>query len=427
MGYDLSKIVTKSKERLSWINTANQTEKPLGDVFPTTALRNYNELGIPYLDLRAVEALLSSAKYYGFDNYAQTKTYNTGEKVTDGNSLNELYYKSVVDNNTGQLLTDTNFWEQKYFFAEQLRNKTVSVIEKTITKTLSSKKEFNQTKNVLQNSSLIISDGSRSTTEVKQGRLVGISIRTRDFNNVLMNIPAMGVKLTESQDLTIYVYHTSQTEPITSFTVPAGQSFKFSDIVDLNLGFYTEEYENGGEFKICYLENDLTGSAVIKDVTYDYHSSCGCGSTASHKAEKTYKYIRHIAPFYVENADIPLSNELWSEDVEKTDTKSNFGINFKFNILCDWTEIILQNLHLWDDALILGMQVGVAELAQGSHRHNDAQMLTKIDAVVQLQPEGGDLRGQYEKACKEIDLDISDLDSPCMPKKPQQGMRHRVV
>ena len=419
MAYDLNKIVTKSFERLSWKNTANTTEKPLGDLFPTTALRNYNELGIPSLDLRGVEALLTSADYYGYDVYSVTKEYSTGNIISNGNKSKPLYYESAVDGNTGNDITDLNFWTPKYFFAEQLKNKTVSVIEKTITKTLSSKKELNQTKNVLQNSSLVISDGTRNTTEVKQGRLVGISIRTRDFNNVVVNIPAMGVKLTQSQDLTIYVYHTSQVDPITSFTVPSGQSFKFSDIPDLNLGYITEDYQIGGEFKICYLESDLLGSAIINDCNYNYYANCGCGTTASHKAMKTYKYIRDISGFYVDAADIPANNELWDEDVETIDTNSNYGINFKFNIVCDWTDIILQNLYLWDNALILGMQMGIAELAQGSHRHNDAQMLTKLDAVVQLQSEGGDLRGQYEKACKEIDLDISDMDSPCMPKKAQ--------
>ncbi len=429
MSYDIDKIVDKLlADRLSWVNTNDSNEKPLGDTFPTTARRFYNQLGDQQLSLRSVESILESPEYYGYDAYQQTKTYSIGNKVSNGNELSPFYYESITDNNTGNPVTDIVNWKQKYFFAELLKQKTIRVVESTIVRVLNKKKEFNQTKPTLLQATLVDTDRSGQSTTVKQGNVRGISLCALEYNNIAFVIKTLGVKLTEEQTLPIYVYHTSQeTGPIATFNIEAGPNFQLNDIDQLKLGYITDNYNTGGEFKICYYESDLVGSAIEQKLDYNYYSSCNCGGRNSSKAKKAYQFIKRLEPFYVDSTDLPNDLSLWPDDAEQFDKKVNFGFNFQFQIECDLTSIILNNLNLWDDVFIKGMKVSLYETAQESLRHNDTKMMHNQFATALLNEDGGNLRGEYEKSISDMNLDLSDLDSPCMPQLRQKGVRRGTI
>ena len=422
MNYQLDTILPKAYEQLSFINTNDKRERNLSDVFPV-GLRNYNELGHSSLNLRTLEMLLSNVDDFDYDDYDAGQSYSIDDIVSDGQTK-PTYYKSLQNGNLGNSLTDAAFWELKPLFAEELKKFADRTIANVISDVMSKKKELNQTKTLLKTRTLFDADRRKLNTIVNQNRTVGITIKLSNYNNIVFVLQKIGLWLTQSQNVPIKIYETSQLEaPIAEFDINGAPSFTWN-AQNQRLG-YIGDWNTGGEFKIVYDQADLTGQAYNYPLNYDYYAKNNCTKCErkmSNRVKSLYQYIDYIQPFYVEEANVPVDGSLWLYEDEVKTSDQSYGFNFSYALECDMTDIISENMHLFTDALISGMRVSVGKLAVESHRTNDSSELSRAANAVLSDPEGGGLMAKHEQNISDVDLDLSDLESPCMPKKPQTGI-----
>ena len=142
---------------------------------------------------------------------------------------------------------------------------------------------------------------------------------------------------------------------------------------------------------------------------------------------KNYSKHAQIEPFYVSSPNLNAKGQGWDLDAEIPEDNKNYGLNLSFSVNCDITDFIIKNKNIWSNALLLAMKVWACNETVNSTR--DASVVEKMKGQARwlLSPDGDDLRGMLAKEVNRIALNLSDLGSPCAPKRRQKGIRYGVV
>ena len=283
---------------VGWKNSLNTCENPIDPALSTSETGQYYNNTHALLRLDNLQAIAPSKNDYNYPTYNGATSYDTDDIVI----LVGLYYQSLTDANVGNdPATDFVNWKQIFPFSIWLEEQTKESINNLFNSVFVSKKINQQSKSLLADST-IYNAGARTNFEITQARFVGYALALGDYKNLKLTIDKIGLRFTDNVvDLPIYIYHSSQTEPIKEITITTTRTSNFvweklSEPIILE--YWNDLINTGGYFYVGYYEEDLPiGVKAIND-TYDAFKG-PCGSCPAHrKAKQSWDRYARFAQFY---------------------------------------------------------------------------------------------------------------------------------
>lgn len=421
------------REELSQLVGIRQNNNPDFPQLPPSVV--YEDTGEKMLithPLVTIENIDATARNYGkyvFPTWAIGTTYAEGDRVLYSGVSYEALRSTVGD----QPDASPDDWAVLSLLDQFIQDVFENAAEETVNQVFIEKKLNKQAKTVLQSTRSFNGVGNFTDYIINEGKLVGVEISLIHYNNILAIIERVGLQLTMSQDdLTLYLYHTSQLEPIATLSIDQtkSNSMEWHD-AKLRLNYLSEDLDAGGKFYLMYDQDDLDGQAIKKNFNFDRLPcyTCNANDVAGYHAISQWFRVRAVE---VSAANRNAANDLWLWDVTKTKASpdNNHGLNFEFTVRCDLTRFIVQQKDVFAHAVREVTTLKLLEAMANSTRQNNAQ--TKLDVLARLELQSGvaggmNFRKNVENAIKACGFEMSDLDPVCMPCSKVAGIRHATA
>lgn len=296
-----------------------------------------------------------------------------------------------------------------------LEQKEDAAINKLCNDLFTDKKLNQSTKTFLDSVQVVDGAGRLEDTITASDRFVGFEITLQRSNNIKAVISNIGLQFTSIQtNLTIYLFHSSQKEAVGTWVLTSGaaNSFDWISATDPTTGTnelyyvnYALNIDSGGTYYIGYFEEDITESAIKKELGC---SECGGYPNSNYKWSK-WAMIR---PFEVVSGDLDGTNLFDIDRIGYSDT--NYGLNFSFTIESDITEMLVNKKALLVNAL--GYQFALDMLKEmifnPNSRINKMQDTSTRNSIKYEfeAPEGMDtLRDKLKDARNAVGFDLSRI------------------
>jgi len=428
--YDIEKIQDCLFSLIGWKNTLNTCEPVLGPALNQSSSGQFYNRTHALLRLDSLQAIAPSENDYNYPAYNGGTVYSADEIV----KLDGLLYQSLVDSNQGNTpSTSPAFWQQLYPFSEWLEEQTKESINDLFNSVLVRKKINQQSKGSLADSTLF-QQGRRYQTEVNKNRFVGFKLELNNYKNIRLTIDKIGLRFTDSvTDLPIYLYHTSLSEPIsiTNLSTTKGKDFEWSVLeTPIVINYWDDLVNTGGWYYLGYYEEDLpVGISSINDQYDPIRGVCGtCPGLRRQRInwERYRPYLRAYSTA-IPNGNLNIDRSLWDYGIDNVLRDKTFGLNISFKIECDITDIICKNANIFTNALIRQVQRDMANYMLNNNRTDELSNRLRKQALLELNEDGGQLELKLADEVRAISLDLSDLDTPCLPKQDFKGVRHGAV
>jgi len=385
------------------------------------------------LTLDNIANTLEDVDAYQYDVYVLADVYNLNQLVIDSTTQN--IYRSLVVGNTNNALTDPLAWflvGLKPTFVNQLQAIYDNGIQKTLNEVFALKTSIKDeqgnpynlsgvAKSLLSNQSLYEVPNRGTNTDTKNSRFVSVAINLQKRLNIQVQIPQIGLHLTAAQTLPIYIYHTSQREPIATFDVVYTNANSFEWIsIDTQIFNYRSLYGDGGTYYVGYYQDDLVGNSIRYNVEFSNCSSCNGGLGFHYQSyqclQKYQSFIQAPKFFYFDFADLN-GTDIPNIDKRQQIYSSNFGLNLKVNVYCDVTTMICENKLQFQNLLQLQIAYDLLDRVLMNIRNNRIAEITKQNALYELKglENPNSLAKQIERQRQGINFNFSNLDPICLP------------
>lgn len=351
--------------------------------------------------------------------YSAAVTYNKGDVVKDLN----IIYESKVDSNTNHTpASSPTQWRVTNLLSSYLRRMLYASSINLFNGVFTHRKLYEIAKTLLTDVSLYEGVGNLSKKITKLSRFVGYRINP-SYPDTVINISAAGFQFdTVNPTFKLYVYHSSQSAPLSVINVDVDKAISFTwKQLDTLLSLYTNSSSTNtkGRFYIGYYEDDLTGQAIWKEQLFSGAACASCNNLDQYLYKQWSKYFS-IQPIYVENAwlDDTVDRTLFDEEKVIELSNQNWGLNFKIQVNCDVSDLIVRNKFVFVDAL--KKQVTHDLLRDMGYSMRDNQKKEKVSqlAMYALENKENNTKGvikELEEAVKTVSLDLSGMSSVCLP------------
>lgn len=306
-------------------------------------------------------------------------------------------------------------------FQNWLDGKLQSSAVKAVSRLVTTKANKEVTKSLLERTRVYNGVGNIGDKIVKAGRFVGFRIYSP--HQIKIVISQIGVQFDTLQSLKIYLFHSSQVEPVAEPTVNIQKA--------VSLEWITEEFNlnnqtlDGGEFYLGYYEDDLSGQAINREVdlsTLPSCASCNRQDYSYRSAWKKYLKIDTISATYTTKGEL-----FEVEDVtEHYDT--NWGLNLQMSAYCDLTHVIQDQKELLTD--LVGYQTAadlLEEIAYSTRDNHSKEIQAKAKVALDEKENQFNVKAQLKQKLKEADFNLSQLDKVCLPCNKPNRIRYGAV
>lgn len=352
-------------------------------------------------------------------------TYKAGQRVKGSDNKN--YESDASDNLGNDPVASPDDWTEVNLLAEKLTQITRAAINKIFNRVFIEKKIIGVTKSIFENIQLFDGAGAMYDLEIKSGRFVGFEIILKSHRNLSSIIRRLGTQFSAANpDLDIYLYHSSQADPVNVFTLALNKvnSFQWSRLTDDNdkdwiLRYLDEDLTPGGSFYLGYYEDDLLGQAVNRG--YDFANPPGCTSCGNnYRYWAAWSEYLAIQPFEVAAIDINDDQTLWDIRKNRYQWTKNYGLNMDLSVRCDVTDFFCRERTLFTDAIMKQVTYDVLHMLAYSSRDNSIEKITKDLANFELSKKGG-ATDKLDDSIKAMSFDVSDLNESCLPCNQNGG------
>lgn len=371
--------------------------------------------------LLTYENILAVAEHFSQINvrvYVPDVMYKKGEIVKAGADI----YQAEKDTELSPL--DTSWWVKTNLYSAFLRRVYSNSIAKLIGAMFTEKKMNEAAKTLLSDVALFAGVGNINNRITKENRVVGfkITIRNSDTAAILSHI---GIQVDQVQnDVKVYLYHSSSNVPVKIWTFNQTKAVQFQwqklPAAEI-LSYMDDNIYPGGSWYICYYENQWTGDAIRKDISFSGNYACGTCSEVIVNRNMYGKWSPFVGiqPFYVNSASIDsVTFKLWDETKEILVEDYNWGLNLQMSIQCDVSSWICKNSTVLTDALAKQITVDLLnEMAYSLRDNHKKEKIAGLAAVALDNQENG-MEGEAKKlrnAIKALSFDFSGMNSVCLP------------
>lgn len=421
------------KQQFATLVGIRQTDNPDFSPIPESLVYDDDsdkiQITHPLITIENIDATARNYSKYQYPAWNGGTSYVQGARVSFSNKSYEAKQAS-----TGQQPdTSAADWKELNLLDQFITDIFLAAGEDVVQQVIIEKKLAKQVKSVLSSVTAFSGAGTMTDYILNQGSLVGYKITLPHRNNILCIIQRIGLQLTAAQDdLTLYLYHTSQVEPIATIQIDQTKvnSFEWHE-ANLRLNYLSEDLDAGGAYYLMYDQNDLVGQAIKKKLNLN-NPPCSYCNPQDVTDWNNYSRFFRLQAVEVLAANRNTDDDLLLWDITKTKNvpDTNFGLNFEMSARCDITRLLVQNKDLFGYAMRDVATKKFLEAMANSTRQNNAQ--TKVDVMARAELTAGvaggmNFQSQVSNQIKAVGFDIADLDPLCMPCSKSVGIRHGVA
>lgn len=420
--YNIDLISEELKDLLGFYQNEdpNGTPQLQEDLLVSTSFMYYQDEH-PLVTLRNLYKIAPEFSEITYDAYVPGDDYEVGNKA----AFNSKNWIALVDNTGVEPGTDDNVWQEYDAFSDWLRKRVKTSIVKVV-------EDFVKRKEVLKKGSAIFEDKvlytgtGRMTDLISNSDLfVGLNLELSRQKGALVKIPRVSFQFDGPVDFNLYVFHSSQTEPIqiTPISYTKTNSVQWFDL-GLDIKHFNTEIDAGGIYTVGYYQSDLgTVKALNKVVNwYDEPTCSHCNQTDFNNYKLRSKHLS----VYAVGAPEGVKGELFDINQLNYWNDRNYGMNMEVSVYCDFTDFIIEQKDMLKAAISKQFAIKVLErLIYNPEDDIDRAILTKNAARITYDLNGTDedksnsLRSRYLYDLKSIDFSTDGINRLCLKCNPK--------
>lgn len=424
----IADIQDKMLHLVGWKQSYDLSDIMLSSNITQTESGMYFQQIHPLLTLDNLRSIAPDFQNYNWQVHDVNKAYKSGEVVRIGDSL----YKAIQDVPEETDILDSEYWTETNPFSEWLEEKTKASIVKLVNKFINMKLADKATKSLIENKILFDGTGRLTNKIENRNRLVGFEIDTVRSKGVTVKIDKIGLQMTEPGSYTLYIFHSSNPEPIYTLTFEKTKAnslewFKPKD--DILLPYESANTDAGGSWYLVYKQSELpeNAQAIYKDRDWSTGPCKACSRSEFLAYQAWSRYIE-VHPFYISEDE-----EFDPETMNFTYYK-NYGINLEVSAYCDLTDFIIKQRAMFQD--VLSKQVAIDFLREFAYNPNvrtnrHSINASKLDILVELDGDSNSMRQsglsyELDIALKALSVSTQGLDRVCLPCV-NNGIKYRSI
>jgi len=271
------------------------------------------------------------------------------------------------------------------------------------------------TRNLLERNQLFDLGSVTGDVENQSNKTKGIEITTLTARGLIYPLKKIGVQLEQAETFTIYLFHTSSVDPITTLSVTYTEvgSVQWFD-VDWKLS------KGSGSYYICYNSDDLTGGSINGNTTYNYN-----GTNQSYSMGRYFS----ASPFTIGGNN----TVMWDTSKNIYDVNTNHGLNVQLSAVCDFSEFIIEQKDLFRQLVgvqlasdLLRMLAYNVEARVNRFETNIARREVLYEVDGDTQGRAGGLKQRLDEIIEGLQLDTQGIDKHCLPCR-RRGMKYKSI
>lgn len=369
------------------------------------------------LTIENISAIAENFSKTDVSAYSSTTSYGKGDIVKDATIV---YESLAISNLNNAPASSPTKWRVTNLLSAYLRRVLKSASINLFNAVFSQKKLYEVAKTLLSDTSLYEGVGNLSRKIGKLSRFVGFRFIPK-FPDTVISISWAGFQFdTVNPTFKLYVYHSSQNDPIKQIDINLATAISFSwkELAEtISLPFGSNDKNTKGYYYVGYYEDDLAGQAIWKEQGFSGSSCASCNNLDTYLWKQWSKYFV-VQPMYVENAWLYVDKKLFNEEKAIELNNQNWGLNFKIQVSCDVTDLICRNKFSFTDAL--KKQVVHDMLRDMAYSMRDNQKKEKVAqlAAYALENKENNTKGvirELEDAIKNVSFDLSSINEVCLP------------
>lgn len=424
----IADIQDKMLHLVGWKQSYDLSDIMLSSNITQTESGMYFQQIHPLLTLDNLRSIAPDFQNYNWQVHDVNKAYKSGEVVRIDDSL----YKALQDVPAETDILDSEYWTETNPFSEWLEEKTKASIVKLVNKFINMKLADKATKSLIENKILFDGTGRLTNKIENRNRLVGFEIDTVRSKGVTVKIDKIGLQMTKPGSYTLYIFHSSNPEPIYTLTFEKTKAnnlewFKPTD--DILLPYESTNTDAGGSWYLVYKQSELpeNAQAIYKDRDWSTGPCKACSRSEFLAYQAWSRYIE-VHPFYI-SEDEEFDPEIMNFTYDK-----NYGINLEVSAYCDLTDFIIKQRAMFQD--VLSKQVAIDFLREFAYNPNvrtnrHSINASKLDILVELDGDSNSMRQsglsyELDIALKALSISTQGLDRVCLPCV-NNGIKYRSI
>jgi len=273
------------------------------------------------------------------------------------------------------------------------------------------KKKLNS-KELLSNITILQRHNDKSDTITKSDRFVGYAITPRESKSINVNIKSIGFKGVAADTITVYLFDPTQEAANESKEITMTDSLTWTDL-GWDVEFDKSDGGAGSSYLIGYFEPDLTTSLYEQE----------WGEQAGHASKQITRHYAGITPVRFANSTLSTTALPDMEKLEGSGSCHTPGFNLRFNVKCDITDVLVDNIDMFGEAIQHAIGIRILNDAMGKIGldPNTASARNRESLERQLTDMKGELYGGYVEdggyrkgIVDDLALDFSELDAVCL-------------
>lgn len=302
---------------------------------------------------------------------------------------------------------------------EYLATKTDTAITQLLNDVDSKRKE-QDVKDLLVNETVLNKYGWANDKIYNENRFVGFMFELTNSFGLNLIIQSIGMQLSLVQELDIYVYHSSQLEPIEVKTLNIDKPISWNWLTESISLYKNNDQVQGGMYYIGYYQSDLIGNAInYTDFNWNkgYCGTCD-GGTMHRVWNKIKKYV-YFMPFFVPEENIGDNRTMFDAKAVQVDNSKSWGMNFKIAVGCELTNFFCDNRMALKNALGLKVAYLILQDIKFSQEFNGINEDLKALIINDLEGDKDTfnygIAAKLSKEIKNVVMNTSGLGRDCLP------------
>lgn len=424
----IADIQDKMLHLVGWKQSYDLSDIMLSSNLTQTESGMYFQQIHPLLTLDNLRSIAPDFQNFNWQVHDANKAYKSGEVVRVDDSL----YKALQDVPAKTDILDSEYWTETNPFSEWLEEKTKASIVKLVNKFINTKLTDKAAKSLIENKILFDGTGRLTNKIENRNRLVGFEIDTVRSKGVTVKIDKVGLQMTEPGSYTLYIFHSSNPEPIYTLTfekTKANSLEWFKPKEDILLPYESANTDAGGSWYMAYKQSELpeNAQAIYKDRDWSTGPCKACSRSEFLAYQAWSRYIE-VHPFYI-SEDEEFDPEIMNFTYDK-----NYGINLEVSAYCDLTDFIIKQRAMFQD--VLAKQVAIDFLREFAYNPNvrtnrHSINASKLDILTELDGDSNSMRQsglsyELDIALKALSISTQGLDRVCLPCV-NNGIKYRSI
>ena len=301
-------------------------------------------------------------------------------------------------------------------FTNWLQQKTEAGIIQAIQTWINRKFEVKTAKNLLERNVLFDTSGRIQGKDVNNSLVVGLEIIPPKTRSVQTKIESIGIQLDTNQSVTVNLFHSQSNVAVQT------QAITYSGSGGLQWQTVDWTLDGTGTYFVAYDQSAITGQSVNGAPNYTYHDR---GLTKF----PTGKFYQATA--FTNSGSFA---SMWDTSSNSYTTSTNYGLNLKLNVQCDYTSFITEQKTLFQD--VVGLQVAINLIREmvynpNSRINRNQSNVSKNEVLFELEgdtqgPRPGGVMDRLNKSIDTITFDDSQIDRYCSPCR-RRAVKYKSV